>query len=266
MQLKKLLMMVFILINLISFSEINLVNTENKIIGKVYEKFDNINQEKTDLYKGYILNLSDFDEELCYLCLGTIRNYDLIEEISQDIGVLLKRKNVDFIIFGNLEPVSENKDNKLNYIAKSPYIISEIIYKMMRGFETSGIYPVLNINSKSNKNTIDSLLSKSGSFLSYSNEISDVDFFRSENEIQLLKNYNLKLNWSLYKENFNSNIAKIFENSIVLTGFRKDNNILLYRKLNYSNDRSVTFFSEKVREKAENVLNGTEQPTGNKNW
>jgi hypothetical protein len=93
-----------------------------------------------------------------------------------------------------------------------------------------------------------------------------VDFFYRNNEIVLLKNYNLKLNWTVQKENFKNNLIKIYENSVVLSGFRKDQNILLYRELNYSNDRAVTYFSERVRDFAEDVLNGVEQPTGNKNW
>jgi hypothetical protein len=137
---------------------------------------------------------------------------------------------------------------------------------MIRGFETAGVYPVIKVNSKSNDNVIQSLLSKSGSFLSYSSEIPDVDFFYRNNEIVLLKNYNLKLNWTVQKENFKNNLIKIYENSVVLSGFRKDQNILLYRELNYSNDRAVTYFSERVRDFAEDVLNGVEQPTGNKNW
>jgi hypothetical protein len=241
------------------------VNVENRIIGKVYQSYDEI-IPKNDSLNGYILNLNDFDEELCYLCLGTIRNYSLIESFFKDIGVLLKQKNIDFVIFGNLETLNESKKNKLDYIAKSPYIISEITYRMIRGFETAGVYPVIKVNSKSNDNVIQSLLSKSGSFLSYSSEIPDVDFFYRNNEIVLLKNYNLKLNWTVQKENFKNNLIKIYENSVVLSGFRKDQNILLYRELNYSNDRAVTYFSERVRDFAEDVLNGVEQPTGNKNW
>ncbi len=266
MQLKKYLITIFILISLLTFSEMNLYNTEKEKIGKVFENYDSISIAEKEQINGYILDLSDFDKELCYLALGTIRNYDLIEDLFRDIGVLLNKKNVDFVIFGNLEPLDETKDNKLKYIAKSPYIISEILYRMIRGFETAGVYPVLNINSKSNKNVIDSLLSKSGSFLSYSTELSDVDFIRRENNITLLKSYNLKLKWDLNQESFENNITKIYKNSIVLSGFRKDENILLYREINYSNDRAVTFFSESVRFLAEKVLNGTEQPTGNKNW
>jgi hypothetical protein len=241
------------------------VNVENRIIGKVYQSYDEI-IPKNDSLNGYILNLSDFDEELCYLCLGTIRNYSLIESFFKDIGVLLKQKRVDFVIFGNLEPLNESKEDKLKYIAKSPYIISEITYRMIRGFETAGVYPILKVDSKSGDNVIQSILSKSGSFLSYSDEISDVDFFKRDNEIVLLKNYNLKLNWEVKDENFDNNLIKIYENSVVLSGFRKDQSILLYRKINYSNDRAVTFFSEKVSDFAEEVLNGTKQPTGNKNW
>ena len=265
MQLKKLLIMVFIMINLISFSAIDLVNTENRLIGRVYENLNEI-EPNNDSINGYILNLQDFDEELCYLCLGTIRNYNLIESFFEDLGALLKQKNIDFVIFGNLETLNESKENKLDYIAKSPYIISEMIYRMIRGFETSGVYPILKVDSKSNENVIESILSKSGSFLSYSKEISDVDFLHRNDEIVLLKNYNLKLNWTVKRENFESNLIKIYENSVVLSGFRKDQNILLYRELNYSNERAVTFFSESVRGFAEDVLNGVEQPTGNKNW
>jgi hypothetical protein len=265
MQLKKLLITVFILISLFSFSSINLINTENRSIGKVFENYSEIESNKEYL-NGYILNLQDFDEELCYLCFGAIRNYNLIESFFTDIGVLLKQKNIDFVIFGNLEPLNEPKENNLQYVAQSPYIISEITYRMIRGFETAGVYPVVKVNSKSSDDVIQSLLSKSGSFLSYSSEIPDVDFFHRNNEIVLLKNYNLKLNWEVKEENFETNLIKIYENSIILSGFRKDKNILLYRELNYSNDRAVTFFSERVRNFAEDVLNGVKQPTGNKNW
>ncbi|MGM0640768.1 MAG: hypothetical protein ACQESN_05030 [Thermotogota bacterium] len=266
MLLKKYLVMVFILISFLAYSEINLYNSKNENIGKVYQNYESITIENNNMINGYILDLSDFDEELCYLALGTIRNYNLIEDLFRDIGVLLKNKNIDFVIFGNLEPLNESKENKLEYIARSPYIISEILYRMIRGFETSGVYPVIKIDSKSNKNVIDSLLSKSGSFLSYSSEISDADFIKENAKITFLKNYDLKLKWNLTNNNFDNNIVKIYKNSIVLSGFRKDQNILLYREINYSNDRAVTFFSESVRSLAEEVLNGTEQPTGNKNW
>jgi len=86
MLLKKFLIMVFILINIFSFSAIDLINTENRIIGKVYESYEEI-IPKNDSLNGYILNLNDFDEELCYLCLGTIRNYSLIESFFKVAGV-----------------------------------------------------------------------------------------------------------------------------------------------------------------------------------
>ncbi|WP_109604113.1 MULTISPECIES: hypothetical protein [Oceanotoga] len=267
MQLKKYLMMIIILmIGLtIKADEFELINIYKENIGFIYDKLEPIKKSE-DLIYGYILNLKEIDDDLSYLSLGSVKNYDLIEKLSIDIGIKIKSYGFDFIIFGNLEILKKDTENPLNYIGKSPYINSEIMYRMIRGFETSGLYPIINVGSNDDKSFIDSLLQKTGSFLSYSDTLKNVDIYKSDNIYTLLKNYNLKLPWTLNNNNLDESLLNIYKNSIVISGHLKGEEEILLNKINNSNYKKITYFSNKVKDLAEKTLRGEILPTGNKNW
>jgi hypothetical protein len=93
-----------------------------------------------------------------------------------------------------------------------------------------------------------------------------VDLFFDGNNLYLQKNNLFSLPWNYGKGTLEETIQEIFNNSIVLTGWREEGENLLYRKINTTDLKSVTYFSKSVEESARKVFSGELQPTGNKNW
>ncbi len=264
MRLKKFLTIIIIALVSVNFFSLITIYKNDDIAAFLYDDINKI--QKSSLPSGIILDLSQIDDELCYLVLGTIRNYSAIQDLFSDIGALLKNKGFDFVIFGILDIIDESKDNKLDYIGRSPYLVSEIHYRMIRGFETAGLVPFIQVKKNDNKSVVDSLLQKSGSFFSYSEDIEDVDIFNKNGDIHLKTNAVLSFPWIITQSDLTNNLTYLYENSIVLSGFRNTGEKILYREINYTDEKSVIYFSKSVKEKAEKVFSGELNSTGNKNW
>ncbi|WP_147429939.1 MULTISPECIES: hypothetical protein [unclassified Petrotoga] len=246
----------------------DIIQEDNQIVGKFFHTLTDIENAELDpnYIVGYFLDLNEIDPELCYLALGAVRNFSLIQNFSRELGYHLKNLGIDFVVFGNLMVLEEDTDEPLKYIGNSPYLISEILYRMIRGLETSGVTPVIIITSKDDRNATQSLLQKSGSFYTYSDQIKNVDIFFDGNNLYLQKNNLFSLPWNYGKDTLEETIQEIFNNSIVLTGWRDEGENLLYRKINTTDLKSVTYFSKSVEESARKVFSGELLPTGNKNW
>ena len=263
MQSKKFFLLIALLTIINVFSAYPLVS-ENKTVGHIYTDI-NVNTDTNEL-NGYILSLSQIDPELCYLAIGSVNNFELIENLFFDIGVELKNKNFDFVIFGNLKTLNKETTDYLNYIGKSPYLISEVLYRMIRGFETAGIVPILKITSDDDTKVKDSLKNRAGAVYTYSEEVNNLDMYLKNNTVYLKKDRILRLPWKTESSSLKTSIKLIYEHSIILSGWRKDNSGLLYRKINYTETKMVTYFSHSVENIAKEVLNGKKLSTGKMTW
>ncbi|WP_165973956.1 hypothetical protein [Marinitoga lauensis] len=97
----------------------------------------------------------------------TLNSYDLIYKFSEELGSYLLDKGYDFIIFGNLKTLKKDSKNFLDYIASSPYIVSQILYTMIRGFEASGIFPIIYLEKDFNNDIKNSLEQKGGELITF---------------------------------------------------------------------------------------------------
>jgi len=263
------LMISIMLILSFTFGSIyDIINEDNQVVGKFFHNLTDVENIEVNPNQvvGYLLNLNEINPELCYLSLGSVRNFSLIQDFARELGYYLKNLGIDFIVFGNLMTLENDIEDPLKYIGNSPYLISEITYRMIRGLETSGVTPVLIITSKDDRNATQSLLQKCGSFYTYSDQIKNVDIFFDGNNIYLKKDNLFSLPWNYGKGNLEEIIQEIFKNSIILTGWRDQGENLLYRKINTTDLKSVTYFSKSVEETARKVFSGELLPTGNKNW
>ncbi|WP_190615060.1 hypothetical protein [Tepiditoga spiralis] len=260
---KKFFLLIVLLIVINEFSSYPILS-ENKIIGHIYTDLKaNINKNELN---GYILSLNQIDPELCYLAIGSVNNFELIENLFLDIGTELKNKNFDFVIFGNLKTLNKETTDYLNYIGKSPYLISEVLYRMIRGFETAGIVPVLKITSDDDTKVKNSLKNRAGAIYTYSEEINNLDMYLKNNNVYLKKDRILRLPWKTETSFLKDSIKSIYENSIILSGWRKDNSKLLYRKINFTETKMITYFSHSVESLAKEVLDGKKLATGKITW
>lgn len=260
-----------ILIFLISFNYvfsdgISLIEN-NKITGKIFYDISDIPENTSEnYYIGYFFEPEKTDGELCYLAIGAVRNYDLIQKFFFELGTFYKNLGIDFVIFGNLSTINKNSGDYLDYLGKSPYIISEIHYRMIRGFESAGIIPVINVSQDDDKTTVDSLLSKAGTFYSYSEKLDNVNL-RADNKNVYVKNKMIfKLNFKTEKLSYEESLYNIYENSIILSGYISDDTKIMYKEIDYSDRKRVIYFSKKVESVALEVYNGTKKSTGSKNW
>ncbi|PNR95805.1 hypothetical protein [Petrotoga sp. 9PWA.NaAc.5.4] len=217
MQLKKfsLLISIMLILSFTFASEYDIINKELKIEGKFFDslsELEKIELEK-DILVGYLLNLQEIDPKLSYSTLGTMRNYNLIQQFCRELGYYLKKLGIDFVVFGNLQTSNKQSENPQEFISDSPYLISEVIYRMIRGFETSGVLPVIIVSSNDNKNAVDSLLLKCGSFYSYSEDLKGVDLIFDGELVHLESNNFFMLPWSYGEGNLREKIQEIINNT-----------------------------------------------------
>ena len=66
-----------------------------------------------------------------------------MQDFAREVGFYLKDLGVDIVIFGNLQLLDKNAEDPTSYIGNSPYLVAEVMYRMIRGFETSGVVPVV---------------------------------------------------------------------------------------------------------------------------
>lgn len=268
MKLKILLILLILNILLISsiFSKNFPLIKNNEIIGYLFYSLECFEEINKTYYNGYYLNLQEIHHELNYLPLGAIRNYSKIQELFVEIGSYIKKLGFDFVVLGNLRTLSNETEDVLNYVARSPYLVSEVHFRMIRGLEISGIIPIIEVKINDNKNAVESLKQKSGSFFSFSSEIENVDLFFSEEKVIINTNVILELPWIFNSNNLDNMIKYIYEHSIISSGHRDMNEEILYQEINYSDFRKITYFSKDVEELAIKILNREMNPTGNKNW
>ncbi|WP_459996642.1 hypothetical protein [Marinitoga arctica] len=236
--------------SILVFSEkIPIYNGENFIGYLNTSLTDSTNQE---IINGYWLDLTEVDENLDYFILGALNSYDLIYRFSEALGNFIIDKGYDFIIFGNLKTLKKNSDNFLNYIASSPYIVSQVIYTMIRGFETSGLYPIIYLDKEYDEEVKKSLEQKVGriDYMSKKDNQNYLFYDTIEEKIIFNGDYLPKLNWKIIKENDIKNIiSEIYRNSIIITGWLGDNYKIYYRKLpKNSKEKSVVYFSKNVED------------------
>ncbi|HOB16533.1 MAG TPA: hypothetical protein PK894_06225 [Defluviitoga sp.] len=263
-------MTVIMLIFSFTFATVyDIINKDELNIGFFFlnlNDLQNLESDEND-FIAYLLDLEEIDSELCYLALGATRNYNLIQDFAREIGYYLKSLGVDIVIFGNLKLLDKNvKDDPTHYIGNSPYLVAEVMYRMIRGFETSGVVPVVIVTSDDNKNITDSLLQKVGSFYSYSSELKKVDLFFNGDCLKFTNDNIFKIPWTYGSENLEEIIQQLYKSSIVLSGYRNEGLNLLYKEINYTDKKAVTYFSKSVEEDAKKVFEGELLPTGNKNW
>ncbi|KAF2955367.1 hypothetical protein [Marinitoga sp. 38H-ov] len=263
--------LVILIINifLYSFGEKIPIFKENNFLGYLNTSLnESLNEE---IINGYWLDLKEIDSELNYFVLGTLNSYDLIFEFSRELGSQLKEKGYDFIVFGNLKTLKKGNEDFLSYISSSPFIASQVIFIMLRGFETSGIFPIVYLGEDFDENIKKSLDQKAGKifYLSSIKYTSYMFYDKITNKIILNESLNPKLFWDLPKNgNINDIINKIYNNSIVITGWLGENYKLYYRDLpQNSKEKSIIYFSKKVEyiirdfiEKNINIV------SGKKNW
>lgn len=246
----------------------DIINKEQRNVGFFCLSLDELNSleiNEEDLV-AYLLDLEEIDPELCYLALGATRNYSLVQDFAREVGFYIKNLGVDIVVFGNLKLLDKNVEDPTSYIGNSPYLVAEVMYRMIRGFETSGVVPVVIVSSNDNKNITNSLLQKVGSFYSFSSELKNVDLSFNGKYLQLTNDNIFKIPWSYGKENLSDIIQQLYKSSIILSGYRDEGLNLLYREVNYSDKKAVTYFSKSVEEDAKKVLKGELLPTGSKNW
>ncbi|AEX84498.1 hypothetical protein XO10_00190 [Marinitoga sp. 1135] len=270
MSLKRLFLILVIVINFIYvFSEKIPIEKEKVIIGYLNTSLeDSVNKEA---FYGYLLNLHELDKELDYFVLGTLNSYDLIFEFSKSIGSFLKRKGYDFVVFGNLATLKKGTENFLEYIASSPYIVSQVLYTMIRGFETSGIFPVIYLRQDFDSDVKNSLEQKAGKVFYYSNTYDKTFMFYDKIEKKVFLNNDIypELNWEIFNsENYKEIIKEIYENSIIVTGWIGKNYKKYYRKLpENSKEKSIVYFSKSVENLINDFINNkTPIYSAKKNW
>ncbi|WP_175419542.1 MULTISPECIES: hypothetical protein [unclassified Marinitoga] len=251
------LILIIISIYIIAFSTKIPVFKNERFIGYINTSInDSTNPE---IINGYWLNLKEINEELDYFILGSLNSYDLIYEFSIELGSYLLEKGYDFIIFGNLKTLKKDSKNFLNYIASSPYITSQVLYIMLRGFETAGIFPIVYIDKEVSKEVKNSLELKSGkiNYLSDFNADKYMFYDKMEKKVYLNREIMPKLTWELpSNKNMENTIKKIFENSIIITGWLGNNYKTYYRKLpKNSKEKSIIYFSKKVEKRVKDFLN-----------
>ncbi len=246
----------------------DIINKEQRNVGFFYHSLDELISLETDqdIFVAYLLDLEEIDPELCYLALGATRNYSLVQDFAREVGFYLKDLGVDIVIFGNLQLLDKNVEDPTGYIGNSPYLVAEVMYRMIRGFETSGVVPVVIVSPNDNKNITNSLLQKVGSFYSFSSELKNVDLSFSGEYLQLTNDNIFKIPWSYGKGNLKEIIQQLYDSSIVLSGYVDEGLNLLYRQINYTDKKAVTYFSHSVEDEARKVFYGELLPTGNKNW
>ncbi len=108
---------------------------------------------------------------------------------------------------------------------------------MIRGFETSGVVPVVIVSPNDNKNITNSLLQKVGSFYSFSSELKNVDLSFSDEHLQFKNDNVFKIPWSYGKGNLKEIIQQLYDSSIVLSGYVDEGLNLLYRQINYTDKK-----------------------------
>ncbi|WGS64591.1 hypothetical protein [Marinitoga aeolica] len=258
MSLKKYyLIFLIISFSILIYSEKIPVFKEENFIGYINTSLnDSPNKE---ILNGYWLNLKEINKELDYFVLGTLNSYDLIYKFSKELGSYLLSKGYDFIIFGNLKTLKEDSENFLDYIASSPYIVSQILYTMIRGFESSGIFPIVYLEKDFNKDIKNSLDQKGGKI----NYLSDFDnqnymfYDKINKKIYLNSSYLPKLGWEIpQEENIKAIVSQIFENSIIITGWMGNDYKIYYRELpKNSKEKSIIYFSKDVKNKIDDFLN-----------
>lgn len=246
----------------------DIINKEQRNVGFFCLSLDELNslEINEEDFVAYLLDLEEIDPELCYLALGATRNYSLVQDFAREVGFYIKNLGVDIVVFGNLKLLDKNVEDPTSYIGNSPYLVAEVMYRMIRGFETSGVVPVVIVSSNDNKNITNSLLQKVGSFYSFSSELKNVDLSFNGEYLQLTNDNIFKIPWSYGKENLSDIIQQLYKSSIILSGYRDEGLNLLYREVNYSDKKAVTYFSTSVEEDAKKVLKGELLPTGSKNW
>jgi hypothetical protein len=87
---------------------------------------------------------------------------------------------------------------------------------MIRGFETSGVLPVIIVSSNDNKNAVDSLLLKCGSFHSYSEDLKEVDLIFDGELVHIESSNFFMLPWSYGEGNLREKIQEIINNTTSL--------------------------------------------------
>lgn len=252
-----------------SYAEKIPIFKDNNFLGYLNTSLnESLNKE---IINGYWLNLEEIDKELNYFVLGTLNSYDLIFDFSKELGAQLKEKGYDFVVFGRLKTVKKGDEDFLNYISSSPYIASQVMYVMLRGFETSGVFPVIYLEENYDDNLKNSLEQKCGKvyYFSYFNDTNYMFYDKIEKKIILNGNINPKLYWNFPKDNnIEEIINKIYINSIIITGWLGENYKIYYRELPInSKEKSIIYFSKKVEyiikeyiEKKNNIV------SGKKNW
>lgn len=232
------------------------VYKNEKFIGYINTSLeDSLNEE---ILNGYWLNLMEIDKELNYFILGTLNSYDTIYEFSKELGSYLLEKGYDFIIFGNLKALEKGSENFLDYIASSPFIVSQVLYTMIRGFETAGIFPIIYYGKDYNQEVKNSLDNKAGK-ISYFSDFDNQNYMfydKIEKKVYLNKEYMPELSWDLSNEyNLEDVILNIFENSIIITGWLGNNYKVYYRELpKNSKEKSIIYFSKKIEKKINEFL------------
>jgi hypothetical protein len=242
---------------------------ENNFIGYLNTSLnDSTNKE---IINGYWLDLNEINNELDYFVIGSLNSYDLIFDFSSDLGSFLKNKGYDFIVFGNMETLKKSSDNFLKYIASSPYIVSQVIYTMIRGFESSGIFPVIYLSKGYDKDIKNSLDQKGGKiyYLSDFDNQNYLFYDKINKKIQINDEITPRLAWEIpYDDSLNKIIKEIFNNSIIITGWIGKDYKIYYRKIpENSKEKSIVYFSKTVENRIKDFLNNKENIyTAKKNW
>ncbi|OQY10993.1 MAG: hypothetical protein B6I29_00090 [Marinitoga sp. 4572_148] len=247
------LILTIISFSILSFSEKLPIYRGEEFIGYLNTSLnDSTNKE---IINGYWLNLTEIDKDLDYFILGTLNSYDLIYRFSKNLGSYLIEKGYNFIVFGNLKTLKKNSTNFFKYIASSPYIVSQVLYTMIRGFETSGIYPIIYLDNNYEKEVKTSLEQKVGKITFFSEIDSQNYLFYDtiEEKVYFNGKYLPKLYWKIPEENSIKNIiSEIYRNSIIITGWLGNGYKVYYRQLpKNSKEKSIIYFSKDV----ENIIN-----------
>lgn len=247
------LILIIISFSIFSFSEKLPIYKGEEFIGYLNTSLNDSTNE--EIINGYWLNLTEIDKDLDYFILGTLNSYDLIYRFSKNLGSYLIEKGYDFIVFGNLKTLKKNSTNFFKYIASSPYIVSQVLYTMIRGFETSGIYPIIYLDNNYEKEVKTSLEQKVGKITFFSEIDSQNYLFYDtiEEKVYFNGKYLPKLYWKIPEENSIKNIiSEIYRNSIIITGWLGNGYKVYYRQLpKNSKEKSVIYFSKNV----ENIIN-----------
>ena len=99
-------------------------------------------------------------KDVSMLCLGSNSDLTSAERAGYLTGLLLKKNNGKYFVFGSLDTLNSLNDDYFKHVNKSPYITAYVLDGYAEGLSSAGIVPVIDGRGRVNDDVIKSLASK----------------------------------------------------------------------------------------------------------